>query len=258
MNFFFGIKNNKFKSNITIPRFQNKFLPDNQYLLYRAYINNGFWIFENLDECKSDINFFYINEDYIENDFIFFLAKEKEVNKELKYEKLLNFNSFTNTLPAFRANFEVSVEGGGFSSYQSEYPFGMVNKKGSILSSLYSISNIEADENFLLFKNIYEKPLKEEFDIYFIDIKLKKIIKKETAKTNQSNLFFIEKELIKPEIYVFTDKYIGIPIYLSILENHLSLEHTNPIQEYILGPEKYEKVSNIKKEISESILKKNI
>ena len=105
MNFFFGIKNNKFKSNITIPRFQNKFLPDNQYLLYRAYINNGFWIFENLDECKSDINFFYISEDYIENDFIFFLAKEKEVNKELKYEKLLNFNSFTNTLPAFRANF---------------------------------------------------------------------------------------------------------------------------------------------------------
>ena len=44
-------------------------------------------------------------------------------------DKLTKFNNFTSTNPAFRCNLEINSDKGGFSSYQSEYPFNMINKK---------------------------------------------------------------------------------------------------------------------------------
>ena len=45
---------------------------------------------------------------------------------------------------------------GGFSSYQSEYPFSMTTKKGSILSPLSSLCNKNADENIIIFNKGYK------------------------------------------------------------------------------------------------------
>ena len=53
-------------------------------------------------------------------------------------DKLTKFNNFTSTSPAFRCNLEISSDKGGFSSYQSEYPFNMINKN---LLLLFTTSN---------------------------------------------------------------------------------------------------------------------
>ena len=67
------------------------------------------------------------NEDILNNEI--FLADNMVFDK-FDENKIQNFNNFTDTEPAYRANFEIYLnEGGGFSSYQSEYPFSMITKK---------------------------------------------------------------------------------------------------------------------------------
>ena len=56
------------------------------------------------------------------------MADEK-IFDEFNDKKLEDFNNFTNTRPAFRANFKIYLDQGGFSSYQSEYPYSMITKK---------------------------------------------------------------------------------------------------------------------------------
>ena len=77
---------------------------------------------------------------------------DDSIFNEFDYKKLKNFNNFTDTSPAFRANFKIYLNQGGFSSYQSEYPYSMITKKGTILSSISSLANSNADKNFILIK----------------------------------------------------------------------------------------------------------
>ena len=67
------------------------------------------------------------------------------------------------------------------------------------------------------------------------------------------NCFELKKTLIKPEIFLVTDNYLGIPMYVSIKNKHISFEHTHPPHEYILSQDKFKTVSNLKKEINEII-----
>ena len=46
--------------------------------------------------------------------------------------------------------------------YQSEYPFEMTNKKGSILSIISSVIN-EENSNIIAFKQIYYLPIKKPY-----------------------------------------------------------------------------------------------
>ena len=69
--------------------------------------------------------------------------------------KLCNFNDFTDTSPDFRSNFKLKIKDKGFSSFQSEYPFDLTIKKGTTLSQICSLTNKKADENYLIFKNIF-------------------------------------------------------------------------------------------------------
>ena len=90
--------------------------------------------------------------DEISNNEVYFLAYQNDFIG-YDYLKLKNFNNFTDTVPAYRANFKIYIkERGGFSSYQSDYPFSMVTKKGSILSALSSLCNKSADRNILFLK----------------------------------------------------------------------------------------------------------
>jgi hypothetical protein len=168
-------------------------------------------------------------------------------------KKLKNYNSFTDTSPAFRANFKIYLEKGGFSSYQSEYPYSMVTKKGTILSSIYSLANSNADKNYVMIRNIFEEPIEENFKVYLVNYKKKTIEEKFDIKTNYTNLIEISNKLIKPEIFLITDKYLGVPMYVSVKNNFLSFEHTHPPHEYILGENKFSKITNLKKEINEII-----
>ena len=255
MNYFFGIKNSFLNSKLTIPRFQNSNPTKKEYILFQLEIINQSWKISNLSNIDLNSDFYKIGSSLIGNGNIFCLATKAEILELEKnnYSKLVNFNNFTDTVPDYRANLQVSIEGGGFSSYQSEYPFSMVTKKGSILSALSSLCNKNADQNIIFFKNIYELPIQEEFCVFFVNIKTMKVLKKEVVSTNFLNEIIVEKEFIKPEVFLFTDKYIGIPIFCSIKNKHISLEHTHPPHTYILNEDKFRIVSELKKEFSEII-----
>ena len=191
----------------------------------------------------------------INNDLIFFLAENKEVEKNnlILKKKLVDLNSFTNTSPSYRANLRIYNQFGGFSSYQSEYPYSMTTKNGSILSPVSILTNINSDYNKVFIKNIFHLPIIEKFKIYFIDIKNKKILKEEEIISNYTNEINIEKNFINENVYIFSKKYIGIPIYVSSKNNHLSIEHTHPPHDYILGKDKFTTINKLKFEINEII-----
>ncbi len=126
----------------------------------------------------------------------------------------------------------------------------MTLKKGNILSPISSLANEEADKNFVFIKNIYQYPVQEKFEVFFVDIKTKKILFKQTILSNTTNEVEIKKEFIKPDIFLFTKNFIGIPIYTSIHKNHVSFEHTHPPHEYILSGDKFKKITELKLEIN--------
>ena len=254
MNFFFGIKNKELSTKLTIPRFRNREPKKIKCSLFSAEVINNEWLIKNIAKENGE-NFFFLDDDLVNNDLIFFLAENEEVqkNKQILKKKLLDLNSFTNTSPSYRANLRIYNQFGGFSSYQSEYPYSMTIKNGSILSPASILTNIEYDSNKVFIKNIFYLPIKEKFKIYFIDIKNKKILKEEEIISNYTNEINIEKKFINENIYIFSKKYIGIPIYVSSKKNHLSIEHTHPPQDYILGKDKFATVGKLKREIYEII-----
>jgi hypothetical protein len=252
MNFFFGIKNSEFNSEIQIPTFQNKNPNSTNILLFKGYAENNKWRIEELKNNKINKDFFLLKNEEISNKDIFFLANRKDLDN-YDFLKLKNFNNFTDTSPAYRANFKIILKDGGFSSYQSEYPFSMIKKKGTILSSISSIANKDAEKNYIFIKNIYEDPIYENFNAYIVNIKSKKIEENIEIKTNYTNSFELKSSLIKPEIFLITKKYIGVPMFVSIKNKHVSLEHTHPPHEYILSKNSFKKIAELKNEINEII-----
>ena len=252
MNFFYGINNTFFNSYIQIPTFQNSDFKNSNLRLFKSYPKNKRWVLEEVFNRKMN-DYFYIlkNEDILNNE-IFFLADESIFDK-FNDKKLENFNNFTDTSPSYRANLRIYLNLGGFSSYQSEYPYTMITKKGTIMSSVASIANSDADKNYVLIKNIFEEPIEDSFKAYLVNYKTKKIEEQFEIRTNYTNCLEIDSKHIKPEIFLITDKYLGIPMYVSIKNNFLSFEHTHPHHEYILSKNKFTKVRNIKNEINEII-----
>lgn len=255
MNFFYGINNDLFKSEIQIPLFQNRYFSKTNLVLFKIYPKNKRWVLKRISDKKIK-DYFYIlkNQDILNHD-IFFLADSNTINKFDEYT-LKHYNNFTDTNPAFRANLKIYINDGGFSSYQSEYPFSMITKKGTILSSIYSLANSNADKNYVLIRNIFEKPIQKKFHAYFVNYKNKNVEKKFVIKTNYTNCIEISKKYITPEMFLVTDEFLGIPMYASKKNDYLSFEHTHPPHEYILSENKYLRVKNLKKEINEIIFKK--
>jgi hypothetical protein len=255
MNFFFGINSSILNSRLTIPRFQNKNPTKKDYKVFQLRINNKRWKINNLDDVVLSDDFYRIDSSVIDNGNIFCLATKDEVLQfeENNSPKLMNFNNYTDTTPDFRANLQVSIKGGGFSSYQSDYPFSLVTKRGSILSPLSGLCNKSADKNILFLKNIYELPIHDEFGVFFVNLKTKRVLKREVAVTNFMNEIIVEKDFIKPGVFVFTDKYIGVPVFCSIKGKHISLEHTHPPHEYIMGVDRFRVVSELKRQFNEII-----
>ncbi len=252
MNVFFGIKSENFHSNITVPKFRNNTFINKSYFLYKLNIVKSEWIYEKINR-EDDSDFYFINDKISNNENIFIISNDDEIKKISLKNEILDLNKFTNTSPSYRANLKIKINNGGFSSYQSEYPFHMITKKGNVLSPISSLLNINADHNFLIFKNIYYKPVIQNFCIYIVNIKTKKVLETIMAKSNNTNIINIEKEFIHSENFIFTKDFLGIPIYVSIKDKHLSMEHTHPPHEYILSDDKFYRVSLLKKKINEFI-----
>ena len=255
MNFFFGLNNSILDSTLTIPRFPNSKPSKKKYKVFQLEIRNNLWEIINLRDIELNKDFYKIDSSCTNNGNIFFLATEEQILKleKINFSKLINLNNYTDTSPEYRANLQVSIPGGGFSSYQSDYPFQMVRIKGSILSPINSLCNKDADENFIFLRNIFELPIQDEFRAYFVNLKTKKILKKMVCLTNFSNEIVVEKEFIHPEVFLFTDKFVGIPIYCSIKNKHISLEHSSPPHDEIMAPDKFKVINQLKNEFYEII-----
>lgn len=249
MNFFFGIKNSLLSCNLTIPKFQHSGKVLSDCNLYEAFPENNVWIINQIN-CDQDKFFFFLNNTLIDNNKIFFIAKKDETKSlQFKRSELLDINQFTNTTPsAFRSNLEIYIQDKGFSSYQSEYPFDMIKRNGSILSPVDMLLDKESDKNFIFFKNIYFKPEQKKSKLYFINFKTKEIIKQVEIKENYLNEIEIDKEYISKEIYIYTEKLLGIPLYVSVKNSHISFEHTQPPHHYILSDDRHKIVTRIKNE----------
>jgi len=258
MNFFFGFQNEIISSEITVPKYDysgERIYSD--YKIYSAEPENEYWKV-NLAKVEENKNFFLIKNSEINNKKIFFLSKESQIkDKLLKNEKLknlYNFNTFSdNKIVEFRANLKIYLENRGFSSYQSEYPYEMTIKNGSVLSPLSVLLSNKNDYNFIFYRNIFYKPIKHKFDIFFINIENKEILFKQTLFTNSSNQILVDKKFIKKNVYFFAKGYLGIPIFLSIKNNHLSFEHTHPPHLYILSDNKFKIISKLKEKIDEIV-----
>ena len=277
MNFFFSYKSIFFQSRLNIPRFNNFGKYNSELKVYEAKIVDNIWDISLVD-CNFNEDFFFIDESLTNNESIFFLSRKKDLEliKKNNYSKLVSFNDFTNTTPVlFRSNLKIIMSDqdsefktkkkgfmaggfckklyGGFSSYQSDYPFSMVVKKGNILSPISNLLNKNNDQNIILIRNIFESPIKQKFNLFFVDIVRKKILKRLEIITNFTNEIIVDPHLIESNVYIFTDKYLGIPIYIGIKDKHISLEHTHPPHHYILSGDKFKTINEIKSEVYEII-----
>ncbi len=252
MNYFFSVNNDDYISELTIPKFKNKSLPSSKINLYSLETNEGEWILNEVI-TDQDKDFFYLTSD-LSNNKIYFISE----NKNFKFNKsnLELIDNFTDTEPAFRSNLLIKNQEGGFSSYQSEYPYEMTLRKGNILSSLETLLNKKSDKNYIIFKNIFFKPINEKFFGYLIDYESDKILDKFELKTNLTNIVKINKKYINKNTFFFSYGYLGIPIFLNEIESNISLEHTHPLQLYIKGKEGFAKASELKNHFVE-IIKKN-
>lgn len=255
MNFFFGIKNSFLSCKLTIPKFQNFGKFSENYLVYEAFPENNFWNI-NLAKCEQNKSFFFLNNDTLDNKKIYFVANQEEIKKLKKQnEKLLDVSKFTNTSPAFRANLKIYIPEKGFSSYQSEYPFNMTMRSGSVLSPISTLLNKNADQNFIFFKNIFFLPRNNKSKLYLINILTKKVVNQFDIKENYVNQIDIDQQYISDDIYIFTESCLGIPLYVSIKNNHISFEHTHPPHHYILSQDRFKTITRIKNEIKNVINK---
>ena len=255
MNIFFFTKCKGIDCSLQVPRFKNVGTYDLNYKLFEASIVNNQWSI-NECSCEYDNNFFYITCDNSNYDKVYFLAKIKEIKKYSKSNILNNYNDFTDTTPDFRASLSVTNKKKGLSSYQSEYPYSMVSRKGTLVFSASVLSNYNAVRNIVFIKNIYHKPVKIKYPIYLVDKKYGVIVKKYNLFTNSTNVIEIDFDLNNKNLYFVSKQYLGVPIFLSEGDNgQLSFEHTHPPSENISGEYKNEIVKNYREKFFEIISK---
>jgi len=251
MNYFFLTSNGAIDSEIQVPKYRNDGLKKQGIKLFSAKIEKGKWFIVEVI-CDSNENFFFVNSNSNDPQAIYFLATEAEVqaNTHKSGDTLVNYNDFTDTIPDYRASLSVQNKYGAVSSYQSDYPFNMVERKGSLTSAVHSLSNHNAKSNYIIIRNIYCHPITEKYPGYLVDKQSKEVIKEFSLFTNSSNFIQIENEIINENLYIVAKGYLGIPIYLSEGKNNeLSFEHTHPPHENINGDRKFQLVSRARNEI---------
>ena len=253
MNFFFHTNSDKFKSTITIPKFQNFGMVNKKRSLFSANIINNEWIVSKV-ECTETSHFWTVICRNNENE-IYFIASELEASLIQRENKLIDVNNFTNTSPDYRANLEIKNSVGGFSSYQSEYPYGMTTKLGSLYTECGNLTFDQSNSVGIFIKNIHFEPIQDSFPIFLYDDLDQEVIKTFEISLNRTN--FIDLTQYKERLadcFLFAPKFIGAPIYVvEHSDGGLSFEHTHPPTESIAGGEKFNLIKGLKERANEKI-----
>ena len=90
-----------------------------------------------------------------------------------------------------------------------------VKKEGSLaVSNPYLI--LHATDNHILIRNVYQSPKTDSFNAYLIDYKSKRNISVSIRlKRIIPTALQLLKKHIQPNVFLFTDGYLGIPVYVS-------------------------------------------
>lgn len=247
MNYFFFTSSKDFCCRLTIPKFSNFGHQDHEMKLIRARIVDEQWQFCEHSGPSGDY-FWEIESDSLSEDDIFFLATEEQLLTQQSSLCLLDLNTYTNTVPDYRCNLEIFNDTGGFSSYQSEYPYQMVTKKGAIYSPVASLSNPRATKNSVFFRNIYEYPVNEVFSGWLVNKRTGEVIRSFELCTNKTNYVSLEDIGEDPDLVFYAKGFLGVPIYVSADKSgQLSFEHTHPPHSNVFG--RFDLVNKVKKSI---------
>jgi len=255
MNFFFALNFKNFKCSLTIPKFTNEGKELKNISLFITKINDGYWQIQK-QECEEDKNFFYLNIPSKESSNIFFIGHKTLLkNKDtIKINQLKTFYKMKTSL-TFRANLNIYNKLKEFSSYQSEYPFEMSNKTGSILTPISPFIN-ENQNNILAFKQIYYLPLIKPFFIYIVDLYSQKVLLKKKFYTNFTNILDLSNIKYLKNCCFYSENQLGIPIFVSHGKKlGISMEHSHPPQLYLLSKNRFEIISNLKARVKQIVSK---
>lgn len=226
---------------------------DKNLSLFSANIINNEWVVSKV-ECNETSHFWTITCRNNENE-IYFISSERNASLIQKENKLIDLNNFTNTSPEYRANLEIKNSLGGFSSYQSDYPYVMTTRLASLYTECGNLTFDQSNSVGIFIKNIYFKPIQDSFPIFLYDDLEQEVIITFDISLNSTN--FIDLTKYKERLtncFLFAPKFIGVPIYVvEHPDGGLSFEHTHPPTESIAGEDRFNLIKNIKERANEKI-----
>lgn len=252
MNFFFFALAPGIKSSLTIARFQNSGLSAaDDAKLWSATPHDGQWSV-NLAECEEAADFWKVTATEETRHHVYFIATEGELeNSGWFSDGLTELNEFTNTAPDYRANLRVYNNRGGFSSYQSEFPTKMIDRRGDLLSPILTLANPTAEKNIIFIRNVFKEPIREPYKAYIVNKSNSKVEAEYDIYSNSTNFIELSKDLIGPDMYIYCKGFLSIPVYLSeARDGHLSFEHTHPPHSNVSGPQTHTLVRSYKTEVA--------
>ena len=257
MNFFFFAKIFNLSNTLTVPKFQNSGRIINNKELFQADIIDGRWTISMPKIINTHELFWSVSMNDCNRNSIYFIATDKGVSEILRKQQLLNVDDFTETVPDFRANLMIENENNGFSSYQSEYPFAMTTKLGTLYADCGVLTSEFCKRVGVVVRNIHHKPITEARELILYNNKSNKILKTYPIYLNEST--FIDLTEFKTELInclIFARNFLGIPIFfVEYIDGSLSFEHTHPPHESIAGSDRYELVNKVKNEAYQKIYK---
>ena len=252
MNYFFFLTDNNLNCELQIPRFKNNGDLFQEISLFEVKLINNYWLIDNAI-CDYDNNFYYLKSNIENKNNIYFLALNSDI-KSRKVKHLYEYNSYTKTIPDFRSNLCITNDGGGFSSYQSEYPYKMTLYKGSLISSVSTLLNNQLASNSIFIKNIFHKPIIEKYPAYLVSKKEKQVLREFEIYSNSTNKIELLPEDISVDNYIVAKGYLGIPVYISMSDSHhMSLEHTHPPHSNIKGKNQFSLVTDLRNKLLEIV-----
>ena len=255
MNFFFSTCTNKLSCKLTIPKFRNSGNRNANLQLYKAEVLGNRWDVHPLKDHKETDYFYYLEN--LDNHSIFFFGSDEGVQEIKDKNTLCNIENFTDTSPDYRSNLLIKNKAGGFSSYQSEYPFRMVKALGSLYSDCGLLTAPNGTSVGVFIRNIHLFPTHEVRDIYLYSNVKKKVLKKYQVKLNYTT--FIDLTDWKEELsycYLYAENFLGVPMYVvEYRDGSLSFEHTHPPHSSLLGDDRHKRVGMLKRMAYEKIFK---
>lgn len=248
MNYFFFTSSEDYDCRLTVPKFRADGGTRRGNQLICARIVNSSWDFKIAEADEENDSFWYLDSGSFQQDDIFFIATAEELQRQKHEGSLIELNDFTHTDPAFRCNLAVSNSQGGWSSYQSEYPYRMIGKRGTIFSNIASLSNPEAKLNGCFLRNIFHQPIIESYRVLVFNALTNDVLLETSASSNQTNyISFDTLPTEQGELVLWAESFLGIPIYVSTDELHnISMEHTHPPHESVHGSDRFALVGKLK------------